>query len=344
MIRFMKKNILLLFIIFLNVAVYSKSNDLIPDWILNFNKEFPDTVYFAQKGTGKKKDLAKLEAMANLSYYFETSVVANRESNFKSLETSNGKRVKIKTEQEVLRETQMVTNTSLSAVEFTEPFYIKKEKLWHCVAYIERKTIWEKYEPTLRVSKDNFISFYNKFKETNSNIEKIKFLGMAKENGWDFIDKISYAQFLSDSLTNQYYVDDISLFSSLDSIKQSIINDTILYLTVSNDVSNQVYSSISSIISSMGFVVSKNKSISKCIVNANVLFNEYKDDDIFVYTPSINISFEEKNITTYSYSKDVPSVKSYTSDVGKKKSIHALCSIINQSFYDEFNSVLSRNK
>jgi hypothetical protein len=74
------------------------------------------------------------------------------------------------------------------------------------------------------------------------------------------------------------------------------------------------------------------------------LFNEYKDDDIFVYTPSINISFEEKNITTYSYSKDVPSVKSYTSDVGKKKSIHALCSIINQSFYDEFNSVLSRNK
>ena len=85
MIRFMKKNILLLFIIFLNVAVYSKSNDLIPDWILNFNKEFPDTVYFAQKGTGKKKDLAKLEAMANLSYYFETSVVANRESNFKKL-------------------------------------------------------------------------------------------------------------------------------------------------------------------------------------------------------------------------------------------------------------------
>lgn len=341
----LKKNCLILsFLIYAVSFLFAKSSPKIPEWVLNYQKEFPDSKYIAQKGTGKKAEDSKNEAASNLSFYFETTVNSRRETNYKSLETEEKNRHKIKTEQETIRETQMTTSTVLNAVEFTEPWYNKKDKTWHCVAYVERKTVWEKYEPTLRASKDTFMAFYIKAQECSDYFGKIRYLGQARKLGEDFLDKISYAQFLSEPLTDSHYKNDLLIFSSLSSLQQEEKNKSSLFVEVSNDSGNLVYSALLKALTDSGFTVIKNKVEAAYAVNASVLFDSYKDGDLLVYSPSVQISIYGKDSSVYSYSKECKKIKAYTENVGERKSLEVISKVVEDAFYDDFNSALSGTK
>lgn len=339
-----KTYLILAFLIYGASFIFAKSSPKMPEWVLNYQKEFPDSKYIAQKGTGKKAEDSKNEAASNLSFYFETTVNSKRETNYKSFETEEKNRHKIKTEQETIRETQMTTSTILNAVEFTEPWYNKKDKTWHCVAYVERKTVWEKYEPTLRASKDTFMAFYDKANESSDSFEKIRYFGQARKFGEDFLDKISYAQFLSESLTDSHYKNDLLIFSSLSSLQQEEKNKSSLFVEISNDSGNMVYSALSKALTDSGFTVIKNKSETAYLVNASVLFDSYKDGDLLVYSPSIQISIFGKTSAVYSYSKECKKIKAYTQNVGERKSLEAISKVVEETFYNDFNSALSGNK
>lgn len=308
---------------------------------MNYESVYPASKYIAQKGTGKKADEAKLNAIANISFYLNTNVNAKREINFKSYETFNGKKTKVQTVQDVERKTYVDTDSSLKALEFTEPWKNKKDKTWYCVAYIKREILWNEYEPVLRVAKDNFAGFYDEFQKSNEPLEKIRLLAMAKEHGYDFLDKISYAQFLSESLTNANYSEDITLLSSLNSLIQKVKNQTQLFITVNNDSGNMIYSTVSQILTDNGFVVTKNRVDCAYKVDVQANLENFKDDDLFVFSPSVNIEFIGNNGVAWSYSRNCSKVKVYTKNAGVKKSIQSIKTELDSSFNEEFNSAVN---
>ena len=333
-----------LLILFLSVPAFPKAKAAAPDWVTNYQSVYPESEYIAQKGTGKKSDISKDEALAALSFYFETTVNARRESNYKSLEQTEAGKYKRKDTQETIRETKARTSTDLKAVEFTEPYYDKKAKTWHCVAFIKREIVWNSYEPELRVSKDNFTSYYNKAVAEQEQFTKLQYLSKAIEQGWDFMDKISYAQFLSEKLTNQNYSDDLELFSSLASLLSKEKLNCSLYVVCQNDVGNQVYSAVTKVFRESGFTVTKNKNEGTYTVTVEVPFDYYKDDDILVYNSSVQISIKGKNGIVYSYSKDAPVVKVYSTTTGQKYVVEEICALLNETFNNEFNAAVSGNK
>ena len=340
-ILFCMKKIIIPFLFALSVLCHAKSGQETPEWVLNYESVYPASKYIAQKGTGKKADEAKLNAIANISFYFNTNVNAKREVNFKSYETSDGKKTKVQTVQDVERKTYVDTDTSLKAMEFTEPWKNKKDKTWHCVAYIKRETLWNEYEPVLRVAKDNFAGFYDEAQKSSEPLEKIRLLAMAKEQGYDFLDKISYAQFLSESLTNANYSEDIALLSSLNSLIQKVKNQTQLFITVNNDSGNMIYSTVTQILTDNGFVVTKDRSNIAYKVDVRANLENFTDDDLIVFSPSVNIEFIGKNGAAWSYSKDCGKVKVYTKNAGVKKSIQSIKTELDSSFNEEFNSAVN---
>lgn len=337
----MRKFILLSSIIFISAFCFAKPQQ-VPEWVLNYQSVYPEKDYIAQKGTGKKAEEAKLDAIANISFYFNTKVNAKREVNFKSYEKTSGKNKSQETVQNVERKTSVDTDSTLSALQFTEAWKNKKDKTWHCVAYIKRETLWNEYEPELRVAKDNFAGFYDVAKNSEEPFEKIRLLAMAKENGYDFLDKISYAQFLSESLTDTNYRDDIALLSSLSSSIQELKNQSSLFISVDNDSGNTIYSTVSQVLSDNGFVVNKNRTSAMYLVDVKVGFENFFDDDLYVFSPSVQIEFRNKNDgVVFSYSKECPKVKVYTKAAGEKKCLQNIKTELDESFTKEFDSVIN---
>ena len=334
---------LFLLICLTTFCVYGKDKNTVPEWVLNYQLVYPESEYIAQKGSGKKSDLAKNEAVANLSYYFETTVNARRESNYKSIQTTENQKYKNTTVQETIRDTSVTSATTLQSVEFTEPFYNKKDKTWHCLAYIKRKNAWTNFEPELRLAKDNFMNYYKKATEENEAFYVIQNLNSALNNGWDFFDKYTYAQFLSEELTSQNYKEDMSIFSSLSSLIQSKKDQCPIFIESSNDYGNQLYSCLSGILRENGFIVTKNKNDCMYTLKGNVSYDAFNDDDLFVYNPSILISINKNTKSLYSYSYEAGTVKAYTKKVAEQKSIDSICKILQNNFNDEFNATVSGN-
>lgn len=341
----MKKIYFLFSVCFLSLfSVYAKSkNTKFPDWVLNYESVFPDSDYIAQKASGKNADEAKSNAAANMSFYFQTNVNAKREVNFKSLESQNGLKTKIKTEMDVVRNTAVDTSTSLTALEFTEPWLNKKDKTWHCVAYAKRSALWTRYEPQVRAAKDKFKSFYDKALETDEPFEKIQLLGIAMQEGNDFLEKISYAQFLSEPLTSRNFNDDMILLALLASVQQTEKSKMPVFVTVANDYDNAVYSAVTKVLSEDGFSITSSKNDSVYIADVIIDFDVYVDrsTELMIFNPSAQISLNGKRGVVYVYSKNFEKVKAYTDEVGKRKSIRIITDTLLDSFKNDFESVLN---
>lgn len=339
----MKFNRIVLSIILLTCSFAFAKPVEVPEWYLNIDKVYPNSEYIAQKGSGKKADEAKNEASANISLYFDTTVNAVRESNFQSLQLieQKGKKTlqKDNSTLEVVRNTSITSETKLSAVEFTDTWYNKKDKTWYCVAFIERKNIWEKYEPELRDSRDNFKAFCDKAEVSEESFEKIKLLSMAREQGENFLEKYSYAQFLSEKLTSSNYGDSLLQLSSLKSSIQNEKNKIKLSLTVSKDVGDKVFSAMSQVLSENGFTISKSGNTHN--VECQVMYNEVKEGDIFVYNPSVIVVITKDKEILYTYSKSCGRIKVFSTAVGEKKSVEAIYSVLMEKFNEDFNSALS---
>lgn len=337
----MKKIFLISIFVFISFNLFAKKSQPVPDWVLNYQNVFPDSKFIAQKGNGKTADEAKSDAAANISFYFETNVNAKREVNFKSFESGTDENLKIKTEQNVVRETKIDTSTNLNAVEFTEPWKNKKDKSWHCVAFVEREVLWNQYEPELRVAKDNFKGYYEKAEKTQEPFEKIRMLGMAYNKGATFLEKLSYAQFLSETLTNQKYEQDILLLSQINSVQQKVKNEMPIFIEVKNDFGNMVYSVLSQLLEEDGFTIVKNRSDAVYIAEVILYFEQQTVNQILVFSPSVQISLKGENANVYTYSKECGTVKAYSDQVGMKKCVQKITDNLNANFKNDFNSAMN---
>ena len=339
-----KNNIILISFFLLSFCCYAKESKNMPEWVLFWQRVYPESEFIAQKGTGKKSEEAKNTAAANLSQFFETSITSTLETNYNSLEVQSNGKYNMQTNQEIARKTKVETSTVLNAVEYTEPWYNKKDKTWHCVAFISRKNIWNKYEPTLRLAKDTFRSFYTKAEQESGCFEKIKAFSLAATEGLSFMESVTYAQFLSKPLTDSYCTEEILILSNLARIIQEEKNNCSLYIDVTGDSGNVIYSILLNSFTNSGFTVIGERATAKCIVEAKILIQTELNDELIIFSPSIILEIKEGNQNVFSYAKDCSRIKAYTEASGNKKSIESISKMLGQGFLEEFNSALSGKK
>ena len=78
------------------------------------------------------------------------TVSANLSTTMQSI--TSGKSVSEQTT--VIDDVKVSSEVNLFALEYTEPYYFKKEKKWYCVAYINRADAWRQCQPQIDGAKN----------------------------------------------------------------------------------------------------------------------------------------------------------------------------------------------
>ncbi len=338
----MKKYILFLITLLFFSCTTTKVE--IPDWVTNYHHSFPDDEYLVQRGIGKTTVESKNEALEAISYYLNSTVEGIRSSNFTQNEIiENGER-SVSEQNITVRDSQISTSASLFGVQYTDPWYNKKEKVYYCVCYINRKDAWNNYEPQVRIEKDSFLSYYKKAEEAVSPIEKLKFYSYAIEQSKVFLEKVSYIQLFSEELTELTYSNELTIISSLKNTQKEIISKTPIYVNVHNDVTNEVASCVENAFKNCGFNISSKKVDNGYTAECNLYFLQNVSDDIIVCNPSFELKLMNELKEDYSFLIDAKTVKSYTDVQITKKAIKAICDEINNNLELDFKATISGKK
>lgn len=286
-----------------------------PDWLRNYREVFPDTKYIAQKASAETKENSQTEAIAQIARYFQTNVAASLKTSVQSIEKAGSVEERTNIENDV----ELTSDVSLFAIETTEPFYVKKEKKWHCLAFIEREKAWTQYEPNVENAKNEFYAIYQKTEEESEPLLKCSLLSKTWKSGMEFLKTLEFARIL-DSQKEKKYADDRNFVSEIPAMIEVEKEKCRVYVEVSGDQDGIIATSVAEALEESSLVISAQKEDCAYIAKVEITDNESGSDPIAIF-PSVDFSLVGKNGKS-AYAIKIKSQKkaiSYTIENARKK-------------------------
>lgn len=337
-------HILILFSsIFLIISCASTQKNQIPEpeWITNKKAVFPDAAYLAQLGTGITAQEARNNSIAQLASYFNTNVKSLVEGETFTYNSSNDL---TKVERTIKSSTVTSTDLELFALETEEPYFLKRENKWYCCAHINRKDAWNQYEPVVRDNKNSFYSIFGLVAKTTDPLERIKIYNQTEAASEVFLGSLYKATMFSKTLTDKAFGEDREVIASIPGLVQNEKNNCVMCIKTKGDFGGTLSSTVNSIFSRLGFTTSDNAEKSNYIVESEVLYNEVKEDDLFVYTPSVKLSVKSQNKTLYVYENKLDRILSYNETKAKKNVCDGIADLLEKELATDFSSIIGLNK
>ena len=332
--------VLLLFVsIVLLVGCASTSGSgSMPNWMTDYRTVYPDTQYIAQRGRADSEATAKTEAVAQIARYFQTSVNANLKTSIQSVTSGEG----VSETTIVVNDVDVMSQVDLFAVEYTAPYYFKKEKKWYCVAYIEREKAWNQYQPTLENAKTEFYSMKKNADSESDPLTKCSLYGKTWNSGKVFLEKLEYARILN-SQKERAYSDDRKTVSEVPALIAGEKEKCTLYLDVKGDWGNVISSSLSKTLSDQGFKIAKNPKEANYTAHTEVENNAIGNDPIQVQ-PSLDLKIESRAGKTVfaNQTKSEKKTIAYTLENAQKKAYPLLAEECEKSISAELSKLLGK--
>lgn len=101
----------------------------------NIDLKYPEEEYLSTTGIGRSEKLARENAIAEMSNYFESKVTSDISNKVKSIVTSGGERVTRKSEQQL----RIISSVELKGVEITGTWYDQSQMFYYAVAALHKK-------------------------------------------------------------------------------------------------------------------------------------------------------------------------------------------------------------
>lgn len=342
----MKKTSLFVFILFLCSFLSAKDIEK-PEWVDSWRQIYPDSVYIAQLGKASGKNAsndAKIVAANTLAQYIQTTVQSEVSSSLKTY-TGQDKKGRLVTSQEKenSQDISLSVNLSLTSLEYTEPWYNKKEKVWYCVAYAEREKLWEQYRPTLQNARDRLFSFYDIADKSQEPLYKMLIYMQSIQYEEDFLTAYSFASIISNSLSDNNYLQDRNYISSIASKIAEEKNKCTFEIQVIGDMQNIIYQCLKDEFSREGYNVLNYGEVALYKIKAKVLLEDSFLNSIHVIKPTIEIIINGKNAVIFSYSKQQKNTSGLNVEIAKTKAVRSLADELQFSLMQEFNEKLTNN-
>ena len=314
------------FIFFIIISALAAKAPVEPDWVQNYRTIYPDSEYLAQRGSGKKAEEAKTDALAQIAGYLQTTVDANLTTRFEA--STENEKASEKTS--IVNEINVSSNISLFGLEYTEPYYRKSEKKWYCLAYINREKAWNLYEAEVTKEKNVFLSFYNRAMRENEPIKRIKLLGDTLAAGDAFSQKLLFANILSKSLTQNAFGDDEDLLSSIPSQIKQIQFSNPVFIKVNDDNAGVIEAAVRKAFSNLGFITTTDAKNAGYTAKADVNYNKAAGTNMVVLNPFMILSLTGKNGSIYAFNAESERVVAPNDAAAKKIAAKNLAENINQ--------------
>lgn len=316
----MKK--ILLFMFFVTFSLVAKSPK-IPEWVTDKNAVYPDVKYLSQVGIADKKDKAKTEAVAAISRYLKTTVESDLSTTFTAIDG--------KENVSVIDQTKISSEIELFGVQFTEPYYIRKEKKWYCVAFIDRAQAWTQYQPIVEQEKIKFYSFFNKTQDNPNLLERIDNYKAAWNAGRKLLEVLAFGRLLNPVAEEKYKADRENV-ATIPQQLSMVIQESTLYVEISEDYENMIKNAVYRQFSEYGFPIVNQKSLSCYTLKVDVNTNYSFDGEIHSVYPQLSVSIIYQDTKSmFEYSCSQKKVAAYHKDKVLKNSFTALANDINQN-------------
>ena len=308
-----------------------------PEWITNKKEVFPDSMYLAQLGTGTTANEAKNNAIAQLASYFNTTVKSLIEGETYTYNTTNDPG---KVDRTVKSSVVTYTDLNLFALETEEPYFLNRENKWYCCAHINRKDAWNQYEPLVRDKKNSFYSIFELAKETKEPLERIKIYSQTEVASEQFLASLYRATMLSKKLTDEAFAQDRAVIASIPGFVQKEKNNCVMYVKTSGDFGGTISSAVNQIFSQMGFTTSDDSAKSYYSVETVINYSEVKENDLFVYFPSVKLIVKSQEKTLYVYENKIGRVLSYNESKAKENACDGIAELLQRELADDFKSTV----
>lgn len=329
----MKKALFILKIFLLASLAFAKPKA--PEWMADVNSVYPQNEYIAMMGTGDTAENAKSEAIGAISKYFSSKVKVDTQAS-KNYSEKNGE---IQSSSTLNNSVQIQSEMDLFGVEYANPYFVKKEKKWYTVAYINRKNAWNQFKPELDIQKNEFNRLYRKASKEEDSFLKLRTLKKVRSSADILLRKLEYARLINAAGELAYDAERDSI-AELEGMESDAKSNCSTFMAVNGaDYKKSVETTVASVFSSNGFNVSKSKGQANYVAEINIDNNENGSDPISI-KPSINIKVQNRSGKTV-FSYDVTSEEKalgYTLDSAQKKVFPQLCSKIQAALSEELNA------
>ena len=327
----MKKSLILPLLFFTAFSLFAKND--VPEWKTNLNSVYPDSKYIARNGYGSSPDDAKIQALADISNYFNTTVTSSVNTTLSSVSSETGQ----SETRSLLSEASIKSNVNLFGVEYTEPYYSKKEKLYYCAAFIEREKAWTQYKPNVEQKKNITYGFYNKAQDSDP-LSGCKYYAKAWESSKDFFEAVEFARILTPAKAKAYD-SDCAVFTQIPSLMLNAKQQCSMTINVEGDFGNQFTQSLIKVFSGLGFSISKKAENASYTVKAKIDNNAVNSGEIVAIYPTLELSLLSKNGTPiYSYSAEYEKQAAYSLETAQNRGYKKYTAILEEDLPKDFNS------
>lgn len=281
--------------LFLNSLAFAKSK-AVPEWVENYRATYPAAEYLAQRGSGDSAERAKNDATAALSRYFKTSVNANLSTTMTSVTVGNS----IEEKTLVVDDVNVLSQVDFFGLEYTEPYYLKSEKKWYCVVFINRLDAWTQYKPQIELKKNAFSGLYKNLEKENDYFTR---LGLCKKlwaSGTELLEKLEYGRIIN-PVEEAFYQDNRDKIANIPVIFEEAKSNCSIYVQLNSDYNRAISTALSNAFSECGFKVVKNQNEANYLAAVEVEDNVSGSEPLSI-NPAVNLKIlngEEKSVYSY---------------------------------------------
>ena len=329
------KKISAFFLTVLSLAVFScaSSPQQIPSWVTpNWYADFPDAKFLAQRGVADTAEQSKTDALSQLSQYISTNVNSNLSTSVRYMDKGGV----VDSSTLIQNDVEVRSNVDLFGVEYTVPFYLKAEKKWYCVAYINRDKAWAQYVPKIELAKNIFYGFYNSARSEGEPIFVMSYYKNAWERGKDFLTALEYGRLIHPAKEKAYSADraDIARIPAKIEDERRVIQ---IQIDITGDYNGIIRTSLENAFKKAGFTVSRRGNY-KAVVEVEP--NSDGKNPLAVF-PEIDLKLEGvTGQTVYSYKDRLAErTVAYSLETAQKKAYPVLARQIEQNICNELSNL-----
>lgn len=330
----MKKLFLSILIFSLFSFLHSQLFAAAPKWIYDVEFEYPKEKYIAYLGSGKTLENAQANALSQLALFFRSQVAVSTRA---STQMTN-KNDDVQKEQSLNQYIEVQSNVNLVSVEYSKNYYDRKTKDYYVVAYLDRKTAWQRIETELNEKFEAFENFQNLCETSSDSILKYNYSKKANSIGQEFIEESSTGFLINPSKRKEYKpkLSEINL-----KIEENSHLTIPVVLKVSGDFENIISKAVLEELKNFGI-----SPVSSSQKNANLLFIEIKSnekisDEIHSVFPEISISLTDSTQSKkyYDFSKKWGKTSAFSLAQAQKKSFLKIAEELRKILSDNFQKI-----
>jgi hypothetical protein len=306
-----------------------------PEWARDMEAAYPYEHYLAAKGRGKDAAAALLDAERAIARYLSTSI--QDKSKETAVQSGNAP-----TQSTIIEETFVKSQVELFALEYTEPWYNRGDKLWEAAAFIPRDEAWDIYEPSAETQAGAFLNLVKAAGGDPDPLSAALRYGNAAaySRSAEFAAVRQFAQALHPEMARDFFGEADRAMRELPEKQVSAAQKAPVFIEAPVDHERLIYQAMVRALASWGFAVepSRERAGAVCTlqVEEGLQIQDLYQEKLYTYYPSLWGTLRGKSGgALLSFKVEGERQGAVTPAVAKRRAYTALAAALETSFPNE---------